>query len=144
MKEFLHSSIYDHFVKMKFIGFIDRKTNSFPIGLSDRKDIPFHMVKCPKRVVQCAVPGCQVVIRLSEIVVHNRENTTKHLDLYEIDRQKKAWSLHEVRVFLLLVLIKQFTYNAIVQYTLRRYCYELSKMRTDPELVKLLISLLLP
>lgn len=62
------------------------------------------MVKCPKRVVQCAVPGCQVMIRLSEIVAHNRENTTKHLDLYEIDRQKKAWSLNEVRVFLLMII----------------------------------------
>ena len=62
------------------------------------------MVECPKRVVQCVVPGCQVMLRLAEVEVHNRENTTKHLDLFEIDRQKKAWSLYEVRDFLLMVI----------------------------------------
>ena len=76
----------------------------YPIGFSDRKDMSFHMVECPKRVVQCAVPGCHVMLRLAEVEVHNRESKTKHLNLFEIDRQKKAWSLYEVRVFLLMVI----------------------------------------
>lgn len=63
-----------------------------------RKDISLHMAKCPKRVVQCAVPGCQVMIRLSEVELHERQSTTKHLDLFETDRQKKAWSLYEGKI----------------------------------------------
>ena len=47
----------------------------------DRKDIPFHMVTYPKCIIQCGVPGCFDVIRLSEMVVHNRDNARKHLDL---------------------------------------------------------------
>ena len=76
----------------------------------DRRGIPFHMVTCPKRIVQCGVPGCLDVIRQSEMVVHNRDNARKHLDLYAIDEQTKAWSLKEVRI-LLLTIVNQFTYH---------------------------------
>ena len=62
------------------------------------------MVKCPKCIVQCAVPGCEVAIRLAEIEVHNTDSTEKYLELYEIDWQKKAWSVNEVRVFHLMVI----------------------------------------
>ncbi|CAH3114802.1 unnamed protein product [Pocillopora meandrina] len=61
------------------------------------------MVTCPKRIVQCGVPGCLDVIRQSEMVVHNRDNARKHLDLYAIDEQTKAWSLKEVRILLLTI-----------------------------------------
>ena len=67
----------------------------------DRKDIPFHMVTCPKCIIQCGVPGCLDVIRLSEMVVHNRDNARKHLD---IDEQTKAWSLKEVKILLLTIV----------------------------------------
>ena len=68
------------------------------------------MVTCPKRIVQCGVPGCLDVIRQSEMVVNNRDNARKHLDLYAIDEQTKAWSLKEVRI-LLLTIVNQFTYH---------------------------------
>ena len=44
------------------------------------------------------------------MVVHNRDNARKHLDLYVIDEQTKAWSLKEVRI-LLLTIVNQFTYH---------------------------------
>ncbi|RMX52617.1 hypothetical protein pdam_00016856 [Pocillopora damicornis] len=61
------------------------------------------MVTCPKRIVQCGVPGCLDVIRQSEMVVHNRDNARKHLDLYAIDEQTKVWSLKEIRILLLTI-----------------------------------------
>ncbi|CAH3169205.1 unnamed protein product [Pocillopora meandrina] len=64
-----------------------------------RKDVPFHMVICPKRIVQCGVPGCLDVIRQSEMVVHIRDNARKHLGLYAIDEQAKVWSLKEATVY---------------------------------------------
>ena len=67
----------------------------------DRKDIPFHMVPCPKCIVQCGVPSCLDLIRQSEMVVPNRDNARKHLD---IDEQKKAWSLKEVKILLLTIV----------------------------------------
>lgn len=57
------------------------------------------MVTCLKHTVQSNVPGCHDVIRQSEMMVHNRDNKTKHLDLYATDEQEKAWSLKEVDPF---------------------------------------------
>ncbi|CAH3114984.1 unnamed protein product [Pocillopora meandrina] len=34
------------------------------------------------------------------MVVHNRDNARKHLDLYAIDEQTKAWSLKEATVYM--------------------------------------------
>ena len=81
------------------------KTEEIIVPLTfDRKDIPFHMVTCPKRIVQCGVPGCLDVIRQSEMVVHIRDNARKHLGLYAIDEQAKVWSLKEVRILLLTIV----------------------------------------
>ena len=62
------------------------------------------MVTCPKRIVQCGVPGCLDVIRQSEMVVHNRDNARKYLDLYAIDEQTKVWSQKEIRILLLTIV----------------------------------------
>ncbi|RMX54429.1 hypothetical protein pdam_00022208 [Pocillopora damicornis] len=58
------------------------------------------MVTCPKCIVQCGVPSCLDVIQQSEMVVPNRDNARKHLD---IDEQTKAWSLKEVKILLLTI-----------------------------------------
>ncbi|XP_068713626.1 uncharacterized protein [Montipora foliosa] len=60
-----------------------------------RKDIPFHMINCPMRVLKCNVPGCNEETRHSEMVPHKRENVAKHLELYAVEEQRKAWSLKE-------------------------------------------------
>lgn len=84
--------------------------------LFDRKDIPLHMVTCPKRIVQCNVPGCHDVMRQSEMMGHNRDKKTKHLDLYATDEQKKAWSLKEVSISSVMI-IKHFTYRSTMYST---------------------------
>ena len=62
------------------------------------------MFNCKNRIVPCGVPGCHDVMRQSEMGVHSRENARKHLDLYAIDEQKKAWSLKEVRILLVMII----------------------------------------
>ena len=93
------------YTQFTLLGEVNRpQTNTFAYAFAswvNAKNIhscTFSMVKRTKHAVQCVVPGGQLVIRLAEIVVHNRENTRKHYNWYEIDRQKKAWS------FLLMVI----------------------------------------
>lgn len=49
--------------------------------------------------MKCDVPGCNEVTRHSEMVRHKRGNVAKHLELYAVEEQKKAWSLKEVRIY---------------------------------------------
>ena len=57
------------------------------------------MINCPMRVLKCNVPGCNEETRHSEMVPHKRENVAKHLELYAVEEQRKAWSLKEVRIY---------------------------------------------
>ncbi|XP_029184237.2 uncharacterized protein LOC114952437 [Acropora millepora] len=53
------------------------------------------MINCPKRLMKCDVPGCNELTRHLELVPHKRENVAKHLQLYAVEEQRKAWSLKE-------------------------------------------------
>jgi len=53
--------------------------------LFDKKDIPFHMINCPKRVMDYVVPGCDEVTRQSEVVPHKWENVAKHSEFYVME-----------------------------------------------------------